>query len=292
MPITTTAAAAASSSPSLASQLPYAVFIVALFLFYGHLVRRGTLAGRGIVLAGATVGVIAAAASFFQVAPETRAQTTLPVLLLGPLMMLICTGVCVAFAYRAQKVVEAARFALGDTTVIVRYSPASSIAADALLLPTLTTLRMLGGVPGALRVAAGPEIEREALRAAPVHPGKVVRTGAGRLAVDHVFHAAICEPLRPTDPNVLRRALESAAQQARKAGAETLVVPVGSLRGMSIERVAATAAEAVLKQRRAFSEITFVALDVRSTNVVAVAVAKAVEALARPLPPVRSSSPS
>jgi O-acetyl-ADP-ribose deacetylase (regulator of RNase III) len=271
-----------AASP-LAAQLPYAVFIIVLFLGYSNLVRRGTLAGRNIVLAGAVVGLIAAAASFFQVAPETRAQTALPVLLVGPFMMLVCTAVCVAFAYRAQKVVEAARFTLGDTTVIVRYSPASRIEADALLLPALTTLRMLGGVPGALRVAGGPDIEREALRAAPVNPGKVVMTGAGRLAVDHVFHAAVGEPLRPVDAGVLRRALEGAAQQARKAGAETIALPVGSLRGLGVERVAAVAAEALLKQRRAFSEIIFVALDVRSTSMVAAAVSKAVEAVtARP----------
>lgn len=280
-----------AASP-LAAQLPYAVFVVALFLGYSHLVRRGTLAGRNIVRAGAAVGLVAAAASFFQVAPETRAQTTLPVLLVGPLMMLVCTAVCVAFAYRAQKVVEAARFALGDTTVIVRYSPASGIAADALLLPALTTLRMLGGVPGAISIAGGPSIEREAMRVAPVNLGKVVMTGAGRLAVDHIFHAAACEPPRAADANVLRRALESAAQQARKAGAETIAVPVGSLRGLGIERVAGVTVEAVLKQRRAFSEIVFVALDVRSTNVIAAAVASAVEAASHPPHPTARSSSS
>jgi O-acetyl-ADP-ribose deacetylase (regulator of RNase III) len=101
--------------------------------------------------------------------------------------------------------------------------------------------------------------------------------------VDHVFHAAVGEPLRPVDASVLRRALEGAAQQARKAGAETIALPVGSLHGMSVERVAAVAAEALLKQRRAFSEIIFVALDVRSTSMVAAAVSKAVEAVtARP----------
>ncbi len=110
--------------------------------------------------------------------------------------------------------------------------------------------------------------------------------------MDHVFHAAVGEPLRPVDANVLRRALESAAQQARKAGAETVAVPVGSLRGLGIERVAAVTAEAILKQRRAFSEIVFVALDVRSTNVLAAAVAKAVEAVARPVPTARRSSSS
>ncbi len=279
-----------AASP-LAAQLPYAIFVVALFLFYSHLVRRGTLAGRNIVLAGAVVGLVAAAASFFQIAPQTRAQTPLPVLLVGPLMMLVCAAVCVAFAYRAQKVVEAARFALGDTTIIVRYSPASGIEADALLLPALTNLRMLGGVLGAISVAGGPSIEREAMRVAPVNLGKVIMTGAGSLAVNHVFHAAVCEPLRPADANVLRRALESAAQQARKAGAETIAVPIGSLRGLEIERVAAVTAEAVLKQRRAFSEIVFVALDVRGTNVVAAAVAKAVEDVARsPRPAGRPSS--
>lgn len=267
---------------SFVSQLPYALFIIALFLAYGHLVRRGVFAGRNIVFAGIVVGLIAAGASHFQVPAAVRAQTPWPVLLIGPLLMLACSAVCVAFAYRAQQVVEAARFDVGDTTVIVRYSPAGRIEADALILPALTTLRMLGGVPGAVGIAAGASVEREALAQAPVNLGKIVRTGGGRLAVEHVFHAAVGEPLRGVDAATLRRALESATQQARKAGAETLAVPVGSLRGLDLGRVAGVTADAVLKQRRAFSQIVFVALDVRSVATVRAAVERAVAAAQNP----------
>jgi O-acetyl-ADP-ribose deacetylase (regulator of RNase III) len=197
--------------------------------------------------------------------------------------MALCALFCVWFAYRSQQVSDLARFDLGDTRVVVRCAPAGRIEADAMLLATSTSLRMLGGVPGAVGVAGGlAAIEREALAAAPASLGKVVATGAGRLAVDRIFHAAVHEPLRAVDQGQLRRGLESAAQQARKAGAETVAVPVGVLRGMPFARGARIAAEAVLKHRRAFSEIVFVALAVQSGPALRAAVEEVVQELSAP----------
>ena len=279
-------------SPQIGTQLPYALFIVALFFAYGQAVRRGRIAGRAILGVGALVGVIAVAASFFQFSPDVRAQTPLGYLLVSPIVMALCAAFCVAMAYRSQKVEELGRHSVGDTTVIARYSPASRIEADAILLAAPTTLRMLGGVSGALSVAGGTAIEREARQSAPANPGRVVQTTGGRLAVDHIFHAVAYQPLRPVEEAPLRRALENAAQQARKAGAETLAVPVGVLPGLPPDRVARIVTDAVLKHRRAFAEISFVALDVRGGQTLARAVAEAVAALTSSRPAARSSSPS
>jgi O-acetyl-ADP-ribose deacetylase (regulator of RNase III) len=227
-------------------------------------VRRGAIAGRAILVVGAVVGAIAVAASYLNVPAELRRTVPLGIVLLAPGTMALCALLCVGFAYQAQQVRDLATFALGDTTIAVRYAPAHRIEADALLLPTATNLRTLGGAAWAVGAAAGPEVERAALAAAPAGMGKVVATEAGRLAgVERIFHAVVAEPLRPVDENSLRRGLENAAQQARKAGAHRVAVPVGALRGQSVEQTAAAAAEALLKHRRAFSEIVFVALEMR-----------------------------
>lgn len=257
-----------SPSSSLASQIPYMLFVVSLFLVYGALVRRGVVAGWAILGVGVVVGAAAVTASFFNIPLELRREMPPLLIASGPGAMALCAAFCVAFAFRAQKVVDLASFSLGDTTVIVRYSPAARLDADALILPTSTGLRMRGGVAGALAVAGGPGIETEARAKAPIGIGKVVATGGGRLAVDRVFHAAVSAPGSVVEAAALRRGLEAALGQARKSGAETLVVPIGGLRGLSAGQVATVAAEALLKQRSAFSQIVFAALDLRGGETV------------------------
>lgn len=260
-------------------QLPYVVFILGLFLGYGWLVRRGFVAGRAILGLGAFVGAVAVGASFFNIPAGARQTLPLPLLLIAPAMMAVCAGVCVTFAYRVQKVVELASYAIGDTRIVVRYAPLRLVEADALLLPTTTTLRMGGGVPSAVVVAGGALVERAARAQGPVSLGKVVVTPGGRLGVERVFHVAIHEPLRPVDEAGLRRGLENAAQQARKAGAHRVVIPVGALHGLPVSQVAFVSAQALLKQRRAFTEIVFVALVLHNGPPVREAVARALAAV-------------
>ena len=264
------------------SQIPYVLFVLTLFFVYGKLVRRGVIAGRAILAVGALVGAVAAAASFFNIPAETRRALPLALVLLGPGTMAICALVCVAFAYRAQQVRDLATFALGDTKISVRYAPAIRVEADALLLPATTTLRMLGGAAGAVGTAAGSAVQKAALSSAPAGMGKVIATGGGRLNVGRIFHAVVQEPLRPVEEANLRRGLENAAQQARKAGAHVVAVPVGALRGLTLERVAAVTVEALLKHRRAFAEIVFVALEMRAGPALREAVERAVSAALAP----------
>ncbi len=266
-------------NPLIASQIPYALFVVSLFLFYGMLVRRGIISGRAIIGVGIVVGATAAAASFLHLPPQARREMPLALLMTGPAVMALCAAFCVTFAYRSQKVEDIASWDVGDTKIIVRYAPANRIEADALLLTTTTTLRLLGGVPGAIGMASGAVVQKEAMAYAPVKSGKAVITGGGRLGVDHIVHAAVSQPLRPVEEGPLRRALENAVQQARKAGAETIAVPVGGLRGLPLSRVAVITAETILKQRRAFAEIVFIALDIPSSRVIQEAVANTVNTL-------------
>ncbi len=266
------------SSQYALSQIPYAIFVIALFVGYGILVRRRVFEGRNILLAGAVVGVLAVAAATLNALPQ-RTVLPLPLLLINPLMMGIVTVYCVWFSYRQQRVEDVATLAVGDTKVIVRVCSAFRIPdADALLLPTSTAMRMLGGVPGAIGIASGGAAEREARQSAPVGMGKVIATSGGRLAVARIFHVAVYDAGRGVDENALRKGVESAAQQARKSGAESVVLPVGAYRPLSAARVAAVVAEGVLKQRRAFAEIVFVALEPRDADAIVQAVTSAVEA--------------
>jgi serine/threonine protein kinase len=69
---------------------------------------------------------------------------------------------------------------------------------DALVSSEVYVLPMNYGVALALRVAAGNEYAREAKRFAPVRPGRVVVTSAGRLPARFVFHG-VTQGLRDED---------------------------------------------------------------------------------------------
>jgi len=241
--------------------VPYFFFVISIFLVYGALVRRGTVAGKGILWWGAAFGLVAVIAVVLQ---NQRAGAPLPFVVLNGVMMAAAATFCVVFSYRQQRVVDLATFTLGDSKVIVRQCPPGKLPdADALLLPAVTTLRMLGGIIGPVGLAAGLEVEKAAAAQGPVGPEKVVETGPGKLAVGRIYHAAVNDPGKPADPGRLKRAMGHAALAARRAGAESVVVPVGFYGRLPASKMATAAAEGVLKQRRAFAEVVFVVLEAR-----------------------------
>ena len=125
-------------TPQLAAQLPYAFIIIGLFIVYGSLVRRGTIASKNIVFVGAVLGLVAAILAFLSVYPDyKRGAIPLPLALFNPMAMLVCSAYCVTFSYRMQRVQDLATFLVGDTKIIVRTCPPMRLPpADALLLPT------------------------------------------------------------------------------------------------------------------------------------------------------------
>ncbi|UPV76319.1 macro domain-containing protein (plasmid) [Halorussus limi] len=99
--------------------------------------------------------------------------------------------------------------------------------ADALVNAAGTSLRMGSGVAGALRRAAGPEINEEATAAGPVDLGEVAVTDAYDLDAEFVVHAAAMPHHgdgRATAQSIgdaTRNALEAADER----GAYSLVIP-------------------------------------------------------------------
>jgi len=72
-------------------------------------------------------------------------------------------------------------FKLGKLAIEVKRGDLTKVEAHAICNPANSLLYMGGGAAGALKRAGGEEIEREALKQAPVPVGKAVATTAGRL---------------------------------------------------------------------------------------------------------------
>ncbi len=123
---------------------------------------------------------------------------------------------------------------------------------DALCNPANSLMRMGGGAAGALKRAGGEEIEREALKHAPVPVGKAIATTAGKLQARWVVHAPTMErPAMPTTGEKVYPATKAALGCAEQAGAESIVLPgMGTgVGGVSFEG----AAEAVIKALKEFA---------------------------------------
>ncbi|MDX1935229.1 MAG: macro domain-containing protein [Capsulimonadales bacterium] len=261
--------------PSISQQLPTVLFILALFGVYGALVRQGRIQDRNVLWVGIVVGLLAVGATAYYWYPYYRAGLALPLFLLNPTAMLLCAGFCVYLAYRSQLTEDVAFYTLGDTKVIVRVAPAQRVPdAHALILPTDTSLRMADGIAASFGMVTGGALSGELKKLGPVPEGKVVETSGGKTAVERIFHVAVADNLRPVRPDVLRRGVEAAAAAAGKRGAESLVLPVAVLRGLTLEETAEVMVAGLIKHHKAFAEIVIVILHIRDRNLIADVVRK------------------
>lgn len=100
--------------------------------------------------------------------------------------------------------------------------------ADALVNAAGTSLRMGSGVAGALRRAAGEELNDAAVEAGPIELGEAAVTDAFDLDAEYVIHAAAMPHYgdgRATEESI-REAAVNALQAAERRGCESVVVPV------------------------------------------------------------------
>jgi serine/threonine-protein kinase len=93
--------------------------------------------------------------------------------------------------------------------------------ADAIISSANYELRMRSGVGEALRVRGGDEIEEAAMAGGEQPLGTCIRTGAGRLAAKHVFHAVSAW----NEVSCVGRAFARALILAEENGCATLVAP-------------------------------------------------------------------
>ena len=100
----------------------------------------------------------------------------------------------------------------------------TQLDVDAITNAANTQLLHGGGVAGAIRRAAGPELERESRERAPIELGEAVETTAGDLAARWVIHAATMELGGPTSAEAIERATHSTLRVAETLGCKSLAL--------------------------------------------------------------------
>jgi O-acetyl-ADP-ribose deacetylase (regulator of RNase III) len=100
----------------------------------------------------------------------------------------------------------------------------TQLDVDAITNAANTQLLHGGGVAGAIRRAAGPELERESEERAPIGLGEAVETTAGELPARWVIHAATMDLGGPTSAEIIERATRSTLQVADRLGCKSLAL--------------------------------------------------------------------
>lgn len=133
----------------------------------------------------------------------------------------------------------------------VRQGDVTTFEGDAIVNAANTRLRLDTGVAGAVRQAGGAAIQEECARYAPIALGEAVRTGAGKMTVRHVIHAAIVGE-EPASLATIHRATGAVLRIAAEHDVTSLAMPI---LGSGIGRLSLTdAAEAMLAAIRASSD--------------------------------------
>ena len=104
----------------------------------------------------------------------------------------------------------------------------TALEIDAIVNPANSLMIMGGGVAGAIRRAAGQEVEEEARRHAPVPVGEAIATGAGRLEprIKMVIHAPTMErPAMRTTVEKVKKATRAALKVASEKGVSSVAFP-------------------------------------------------------------------
>jgi O-acetyl-ADP-ribose deacetylase len=100
----------------------------------------------------------------------------------------------------------------------------TTLAVDAIANAANTRLLHGGGVAGAIRRAAGPELDAESRDAAPIALGSAVATTAGDMPSRWVIHAATMELGGPTSADVIRDCTAATLACADGLGARSLAL--------------------------------------------------------------------
>jgi O-acetyl-ADP-ribose deacetylase (regulator of RNase III) len=123
-------------------------------------------------------------------------------------------------------------------TLLVNDKIASRVV-DVLVNAANDRLHMGGGVAAALRSKCGIEIHQEAIRQGPARIGSVIRTGAGRLAARHVYHAVVIdyETRAGTSRADVELVVRTILSLAGEDGARSVALPLfgAGVGGLSVE---------------------------------------------------------
>jgi len=107
----------------------------------------------------------------------------------------------------------------------VREGDIAAVEADALANAANDHLWMGAGVAGALEVAGGEVIEREAMAQGPIEVGTAIATTAGNLNARYVIHGAVMGQDLRTNAELVRRTTRSCLEVADELGCRSLALP-------------------------------------------------------------------
>lgn len=136
---------------------------------------------------------------------------------------------------------------------------------DAIVNPANSLMIMGGGVAGAIKRFGGEEIEREALKYAPVPVGGAVATSAGRLRARYVIHAPTMEkPAEKTTLEAVRKAVAAALRIVAELNLGRIAFPgmgtgVGGLAVYEAVKAMAETVKEALDSGYKLKEVVFVA---------------------------------
>jgi O-acetyl-ADP-ribose deacetylase len=144
----------------------------------------------------------------------------------------------------------------------------TTLDVDAIANAANTQLMHGGGVAGAIRRAAGPELERESRERAPIGLGDAVATTAGDMPARWVIHAATMELGGPTSADIIRRATATTLKVADELGARSLaLVAFGTgVGGFPLSEAARIEAEEVRRHLESGSGLERVVFAVRGED--------------------------
>ncbi len=151
---------------------------------------------------------------------------------------------------------------LDGTVLAVIKGDITRLRVDAVVNPANSLMVMGGGVAGALKRVGGEEIEREALRHAPVPVGSAVTTTAGRLPARAVIHAPTMErPAMRIPMENAARAARAALEEAVKRGFKSIALPAmgAGVGGLPVRGVAREMASIAREYAGKLELVVFVA---------------------------------
>lgn len=129
---------------------------------------------------------------------------------------------------------------------------------DAIVNAANAELRMGGGVAGAIHRAAGPALEEECRRLAPIRPGQAVITGAHNLPNQHVIHCLgpVYGVDKPSD-RLLASCYRNALQLSDQNGLKSIAFPAISTGafGYPLEAAARIALKTTLEEFAGLSSL-------------------------------------
>ncbi|MDK6028729.1 macro domain-containing protein [Ignisphaera sp. 4213-co] len=144
----------------------------------------------------------------------------------------------------------------------------TKLVVDAIVNPANSLMVMGGGVAGAIKRVGGEEIEKEAMRYAPVSIGKAVATTAGRLPAKYVIHSPTMEkPAMRTTVDKVSKAVLAALEKALELGVKSIAFPgmgtgVGGLSySQAAEAMVNTIKQFLSSRRVPLTTIYLVAID-------------------------------